>query len=193
MRNTFIRFLHLTFLAVAVVGCVSHTDEKQYPKEEAIKPITKTGAPVTVVPNPVRWRYSETDDEMGRGRVYLNLIESTNTISLDPPYEGAQHATLALRQHPKDGGSIIFAIEKGQLLESEYYAKTLVRFDDGKPIAFSSSKSGDQRTNVLFLHGAFPVFLKRLKTAKTVRIQVPIYQAGMETFDFSVEGFTWKP
>ncbi len=84
-------------------------------------------------------------------------------------------------------------IEKGQLLNSEYYGNVVVRFDNDKPIAFSSVSPADLSSETLFLRGnAFPVFIGRLRTAKTLRIEVPVYQAGNQVFVFDVEGFSCK-
>ena len=130
---------------------------------------------------------------MGRGFITQMDIVSTNTISLGFPYEGEQHANLYIREHPQHGKDVIVTIEKGQLLDSEYHGKVLVRFDDDKPRSFSSVRAADLSSDTLFLRGgAFPVFVSRLKTAKTLRIEVPIYQAGNRMLVFDVEGFIWE-
>ena len=147
----------------------------------------------TSTPQRNLWGYSESDDETGRGRVYHTSILSTNTISLDSPYQGAQHGILQIREHPQYGRDVYLTIEKGQLLDSEFHGKVVVRFDSDKPLAFPSVRPADLSSETLFLRGnAFAVFINRLKTAKTVRIEVPVYHAGDQLFLFDVEGFTWK-
>ena len=127
---------------------------------------------------------------MGRGFITEMNVVNTNTISLGFPYEGAQHATLYIREHPQHGKDVILTIEKGQLLGSDYHGKVLVSFDDDKPRAFSSVRPADLSSDALFLRGgAFPVFINRLKTAKTLRIEVPVYQAGNQVLVFDVDGF----
>lgn len=143
-------------------------------------------------PKPNPWGYSEYSDDMGRGKIFHTSTQSTNTISLGFPYEGAQHCILSVREHPQHGKDIYLTIEKGQLLDSDYHGKVLVRFDSDKPRAFSSVRPADLSSDTLFLRGAFPVFISHLKTAKTIRIEVPIYQAGNQVFVFDVEGFSWK-
>lgn len=141
---------------------------------------------------PSSWDYSQFEDEMGRGKVYTATIQSRNTISLDFPYSGEQHGTLMLREHPEHGKDVILKIERGQLLDSEYNDPVVVRFDSDKPVNFSSVGASDHSTETLFLRGnAFSVFSNRLKTAKIVRIQAPIYQGGNQVFIFDVEGFNW--
>lgn len=139
------------------------------------------------------WDYSEPTDEMGRGRIFIAMVQSTNTISLGFPYEGEQHATLSIREHPQHGNDVYIKIEKGQLLDSDYNSKVMVRFDSDKLMAFPSVRPADLSSETLFLRGsAFPVFIGRLKTAKTLRVEVPVYQAGNQVFVFDVEGFSWK-
>lgn len=108
------------------------------------------------------WNYSESADEMGRGQIFRASIQSSNTISLDFPYQGEQHATMSIRHHPKHGKDVYITIEKGQLLESDYHGKVSVRFDDDKARTFGSSRPDDLSSETLFLRGAFPIFVSRL-------------------------------
>jgi hypothetical protein len=112
------------------------------------------------------WNYAEYDDEMGRGKVYQASIESTNTISLDSPYDGEQHGTLLIRDHPEYGKDVILTIERGQLLDSDFNSKVVVRFDGDKPMSFPSVRPADLSSDALFLRGrAFAIFLAHLKSA----------------------------
>ena len=84
-----------------------------------------------------------------------------------------------MRKHPEHGKDVYLRIERGQLLDSEYKSPVLVRFDYDQPISLTSMGPSDHCTETLFLGGnAFAVFSNRLKTAKTVRIEAPIYQGG---------------
>lgn len=173
-----------------ILGCVNPSDSRYSRPRNASTPALTHGD-TTIKQS--GWGYSEYADEMGRGRVYVNMIESTNTISLDSPYQGAQHGTLALREHPQYGKNVYISIEKGQLLDSDFHSKVLVRFDNDKPVSFPSVRPADLSSETLFLRGnAFSVFLNRLKTAKKLKIEVPVYQAGNQVLEFDVEGFTWK-
>lgn len=172
------------FLGV-VLACANLPDRKT-------APAGSTGSADNPTHQISSWDYSQFEDEMGSGKVYTAAIESTNTINLDFPYKGEQHGLLMLREHPKHGKDVILKIQRGQLLDSEYNDPVVVRFDTDKPLTFSSVGASDHSTETLFLRGnAFSVFANRLKTAKTVRIQAPIYQGGNQVFVFNVEGFNW--
>jgi hypothetical protein len=68
----------------------------------------------------------------------------------------------------------------------------LVRFDDDKMLSFASVGPDDLSSNALFLQGNVgSQFINRMKTAKRLRVQVPVYQEGMQQLEFNVNGFTW--
>jgi hypothetical protein len=189
------RIFPFTFLLFVALACATGRVSNNRSQSGIARPKATPNFAAETTPQPKRsaWGYSEFDDEMGRGKVYHTSIQSTNTISLGFPYEGEQYGILALREHPEYGKDVYIRIEKGQLLDSDYHGKVLVRFDDDKPLAFSSVKPADLSSETLFLRGrAFQIFVNRLKTAKTLRMEVPVYQAGNQIFLFDVEGFTWK-
>jgi len=175
------------FLSV-VLGCVPPKSQSSQPRTLPSNTQSYNSQPT----NQTHWDYYDSTDEMGRGRILRAVIQSTNTISLGFPYEGEQHATLTLRQHPKHGNDVYIRIEKGQLLDSDYNDRVSARFDNDKVLTFSSSGPADLSSETLFLNGAFATFVSRLKTAKTLRMEVPVYQAGNQIFTFDVAGFDWK-
>ena len=178
------------FLCVAV-ACANLPEDSRHASNQSTA-TTSSGPAGSSTNTATSWDYSQFEDEMGRGKVYTAAIESTNTINLDFPYNGEQHGLLMLREHPKHGKDVVLKIQRGQLLDSEYNDPVVVRFDTDKPLTFSSVGASDHSTETLFLRGnAFSVFSNRLKTAKTVRIQAPIYQGGNQVFIFEVDGFNW--
>jgi hypothetical protein len=177
--------------AALVLGCVNPSSSINSNQSQTSNSGNARGT--TPTPHVSLWDYSDESDEMGRGRILLGSIRSTNTISLDFPYQGDQQGMLGIREHPKFGKDVFIKIEKGQMLDSEYNSKVIVRFDNEKVLSFPSVSAADHSTETLFLRGnAFPIFLAKLKTAKVVKIEVPIYQAGNQIFTFDVEGFNWK-
>jgi hypothetical protein len=191
LRGVVKRIFPLAMFLCVVLACANLPENSRRPSNRN----TATGSLGTAgnsTNTATSWDYSQFEDEMGRGTVYMATIESRNTINLDFPYSGEQHGSLMLREHPRHGKDIVLKIERGQLLDSEYNDPVVVRFDNDKPLTFSSVGASDHSTESLFLRGnAFSVFSTRLKTAKTVRIQVPIYQGGNQVFTFEVEGFRW--
>lgn len=136
-----------------------------------------------------QWSYSSSAEGMSGQSVRTARVESTNTINLDFPYAGPQHGALVLRRHPRWGNDVIFSIEQGQLLCHSYGDCTVqVRFDDGKIIRLEGNPADDNSTEYVFIP-AFSRFMKELPRAKTLKIEVSIYQSGNQVFDFDVSGF----
>lgn len=188
--NAATSILAIALVALAALACANVPNSNRRSGNSTTTPSTSTTGNSAVETS---WSYTETEDQMGNGRIYLASIRSSNTISLDFPYDGEQRGTLALRHHPQHGKDVYLKIERGQLLDSDYNDPVIVRFDTDKSMSFSSTGPSDHSTETLFLGGnAFALFSKRLKTAKTLRIQAPIYQGGNQVFIFDVQGFTWK-
>jgi len=126
---------------------------------------------------------------MGKGVVYQAHVLSSNTVEFGFPYSGTQHATLALRTHPRNGKDIIFRIEKGQILCHSYEDCTaLVRFDDEPPTNYSAVGAADNSTETIFIRN-YDRFIGKMLKAKRVRISVNIYQQGAPAFEFDVSSF----
>lgn len=136
-----------------------------------------------------QWRYDRSDEGMSGKAVISAQVISTNTINLDFPYSGSQHGTLTLRRHPRWGNDVIFRIERGQILCHSYGDCTInVKFDDGKVIRLNGNPPEDNSSEVVFIPG-FSTFSKQLPNAKRVKIEVSLYQAGNQVFEFDVSGF----
>jgi hypothetical protein len=136
-----------------------------------------------------QWTYTRDADPMADGATYHAMVASTNTVSFDFPYAGAQHGMLALRTHPRYGKDVLFRIERGQILCRSYEDCTiLVRFDDGKAQSYSAIGTEDNSTETIFIRN-YSRFVGEMMKAKTVRIAVPVYQEGEPAFEFDVRGF----
>jgi len=129
---------------------------------------------------------------MSGGNRYTATVRSSNTVSFGFPYAGDQHGTLTLRTVQGKGKSVMFYIEKGQILCRSYDGcSAQVRFDDEKPVRFAANGPADHSSEIIFLED-YPRFLAKLKKAKRVRIAVDIYKNGAPAFEFDVSGFDAK-
>lgn len=136
-----------------------------------------------------KWSYSSTTDPMASRPSRTAVIQSENTVEFGFPYEGAQHATLVLRNHPSYGRDVILQIREGQILCPSYDDCSIrVRFDDGPAERWTGAGPADNSSTTVFIRN-YSRFLQRLRNAKVVRIQIPVYQEGAPTFEFRVAGF----
>ena len=136
-----------------------------------------------------QWNYEHDEDPMAKGVANIAMVQSKNTVEFGFPYNGPQHAMLALRTHPRHGKDVILKIERGQFLCQSYEDCTiLVRFDDQKAQTFSAIGSSDNSTETIFIRN-YSRFVSGMQKAKTVRIAAEIYQQGAPVFEFDVSGF----
>jgi len=138
------------------------------------------------------WTYSTSDDDMAKGKVRRATTRSTNVVNFDFPYGGRQRGQLTLRSHPRYGRDVIFSVEKGQILCQSYTdCLVTVRFDDNKASKFSARGPSDNSSTSVFILN-HKRFVRHLRQAKRVRIEVPFYQSGNVMFEFNVDGLKWK-
>lgn len=135
-----------------------------------------------------QWRYSADEDAMSGKTTYTAAVTSSNEIHLDFPYQGAQHATLLLRRHPRFGADAMLSIEKGQIMCSTISCSVIVRFDDDAPLQLEGNEPEDNSSELVFIPG-FQRFASRLPKAKRVRIAFNAFQNGQIVADFDVSGF----
>jgi hypothetical protein len=136
-----------------------------------------------------QWLYTADADAMTSKITRQASILSTNTVTFDFPYTGAQRATLTLRRHPRYGKDVIVQIEKGQILCDSWDGCTvLVRFDDGAAQTFSANPAEDNSREMIFISN-YARFLAGLRKAKTVSISFSVYQEGSPIFTFNTERF----
>lgn len=128
---------------------------------------------------------------MGLGEVQIARNESLNTVDFSFPYGGPQHARLYLRSHPQYGKDLYLTISRGQILtDVSDGCRVLLRFDDEKPTWVTGSGPTDHGSTTVFLSGVAPL-INRMKKAKRLRIQIPVYQEGNPVFEFDIEGLQW--
>lgn len=137
------------------------------------------------------WSYRTNEDKVRGGTSYFASTTSTNSIELDPPYEGGSTLEMTVRQSPAYGADILFILSSGQLLCHSYdgcYAT--VRFDDGPPERVELNEPSDNSSDTVFVASARP-FIEKLKKAKRAIVELEIYQAGRPQFEFQVAGLKW--
>ena len=142
-------------------------------------------------PDVSEWIYEQHEDEMGRGTKYIALIKSKNTINLDFPYSGEQHATLVLRAKGDSPVEVMFLIEKGQFVCGIPKCQILARFDEEEPVFVDATIPNDHTSTTLFLDPA-EIFKDKLLNANTVRLSSTLYQSGEKIFTFNTSNLNWS-
>lgn len=140
-----------------------------------------------------KWTYDSSTDQMTGRTARFARIQSENTVQFDFPYGGAQRGTLTLQTHPSYGRSVIFRIERGQLLCNEWSGsvnrcRVRIRFDDGAAANWTASPPSDYSSELMIFRD-HDEFVQRMRAAKIVRVQPGVYQEGNPVFEFHVGGF----
>jgi hypothetical protein len=178
------------FIVLSAIGRSSSSSSSQ-DKPSGTTP--RAAATSLTPPSPAdKWSYRTDTDAMTSKESRYASIQSENTVDFDFPYSGPQHATLILREHPSYGRDILFTIEQGQFICPSYDGCNVsVRFDDNATQAWSASPPSDHSTTTLFLAN-YSSFVRKLRSAKAVRIQAGVYQEGQPVFEFDVSGYDHK-
>lgn len=154
--------------------------------------ITQAAAEAEAQRLAAKWRYRVDTDPMTSKKARYASINSENTLNFDFPYQGEQQGTLILRDHPTHGRDVMVTIDRGQILCPSYQdCRVRVRFDEGSPQRWSAAGPADNSTTVIFLRNEGG-FIQRLRAAKVVRIQIPVYQEGEPMLEFHVGGFDYS-
>lgn len=138
-----------------------------------------------------QWSYSEDRDEMRGSISKFASIRSDNEVDLDFPY-GSVNGAITVRRRPKDGLSLMFSVDKGQILCRNFGDDTFisVKFDDGPVKRFACSGTSDGSSETAFI-GNEKAFLTSLQKAKKTIIEAEFYQKGNQQFTFRTVGLKW--
>jgi hypothetical protein len=141
---------------------------------------------------PAAWRYWKNEDAMTGRVTRFAEITSTNEYELDFPYQGGTHAELMLREHPRHGADVIVTIDRGQLVCNAFTrCRVLVRFDERPPIKFRGAEAADHSNRTVFLSPTAK-FIKQLRAAERIAVELDFFQSGTRVFFFDVDGLEWE-
>ncbi len=141
------------------------------------------------LPASAEWNYKKSKDEMA-GVVYSAATRSKNSLNFSFPYQGAQRATLELRDHPRWGVSVILSVTRGQFnYADDEDCGVLVKFDDDIN-TWSCRLASDGSRETLFLGSKFE-FINEAKKSKRLLIEANFYRNGAKIIEFDVSKLKW--
>ena len=131
------------------------------------------------------WVYKSEVDEMDGSTTKKAIIESSNAVEFDFPYNGGSTLGICIRKTKKYGNEVMISISNGQFISNEYNGTNYVtvRFDNNAPIKFSTVEPSDYSSDLLFLENS-KKFIKLAKNAKTIKIEAPFFNEGSYVFTF---------
>ncbi len=135
------------------------------------------------------WQYEKTVDGSG-GPVYKGSLTAANKLRFAYPYTGGSTATLTIRTG-NTGTNIYVEVSNGQFNRSFQGGTARVRFDGKPPVTYSLSAAANGRANIVFFDEA-DGFVERIRTARTVSIQVEFPGQRVQKIEFSTAGLRWN-
>ena len=142
-----------------------------------------------------KWTYEESKDEMRGVTNKWATLASENLVPLEFPYEPGAYLRLAVRHMPKQYGMDVYIqATKGHLTCRYNNCYITVKFDDGKVQRIPAVEPEDARRDALFItDGAKTAFIKKLKKARKIFVEVNLFQRPDQQFRFEpVEPLEWK-
>lgn len=178
-----------TWLVLGIIGGALADDDS--PTNEKATEVSATQSSSSNVTKPENWQYYERKDEMSENILYTATCVSTNMHDFDFPYNGGSYLYLIIRN--MDGKNDVYLqISKGQVMTSisgsEYVR---FKFDGGEPIKYYFSSSSDGDSTYAFLNQS-NALIKKIKGAKDIKIDIPLFQEGRPVFNFNVSGLEWN-
>lgn len=134
------------------------------------------------------WEYSTENDQMTSKPIKYAELKSINSLSLERPYSGENYGKLLVRKRAGRSDEVMLTFEQGQSMCRSYSADCaiMVRFDDAQPIKFAGQTPSDGSSTTIFLTPAAK-FLTAGQKAKTMKVSLEIYKAGIQVFEFAPE------
>lgn len=175
-------------LSVVLAGCSDPAAGSNGPTEdvEVIEPV----APAAPAQPTFKWSYSENTDQMrGTSEKWANF-SSEDVVQTNWPYE-QQPMRLVIRRRSTDGVNVMLQISGQFVCRSYNGTKITAKFDDGPLETFNCSEADSGPNDVVFITPPAR-FINRLKAAKVMMLEAPVYEIGNVQVTFIVEGLEWE-
>ena len=139
------------------------------------------------------WNVRTKTDDMTSTKDIFADITSDNMVDQGEPY-GSTSCNITVRYMKRYGTDVMINIDQGQIYGNEYEDDNyiLVRFDNHKSIKYWFDEPQDGSSETVFIR-RYRDFISRCRKAKSIKIELPLYQNGRQIFTFNVdEPLTWK-
>jgi len=185
---------------IAILVAATHSGSNQAKRDQSAAQLAADAAstaplepaapspPVAPAAPTYAWVYVDDLDPMSDRKTLLACVDSTDQVSLNPPYEPVT-ARLCVRNSPKFGVDVYYVLNgDGQILCDSFDGCAVkVRYGEAPAGRNGANSAADHSSNIVFLTGARAV-AARLAKAKTTKIELTFYEAGVQSVTFPTEG-----
>lgn len=137
------------------------------------------------------WKYSEEDDKMTSKKTFYAQVDAKELLEFKAPYSGGATATLTIRNRGGEN-DVFLSVTTGQMLTTSFQSTSYrVRFDDQPLQNYEFVGPSDNSTTLVFVNNATK-FIKNLKKAKKVILEIEFFQEGLRPIEFNVADLKWN-
>lgn len=160
----------------------NENDDETKAKVEAFVDSVKNAALATA-----SWEITSKVDEMSETKTFYGELVSNNSIIQDFPY-GETRAKILVRKTKKYGNEVMICISSGQIHGSEYQGSNYieVKFDSAPSKKYRFTETEDGSSEVVFIDKSKD-FIANCKKAKSIKMEIPLFQGGRPLFTFSTD------
>lgn len=173
-----VRGIIIGMTAVLAVGyCASR------PEPTPQEPTQVAATAQVTVPTYRTWIYnSGIDDVSGKTWREASLV-SANANQFDFPYRGDTYLRIIVREHPRFGRDVIFAMDQGQILCRSWETCAGAIRIDGKAERLTMVGPDDSSSEITF--AVYDEAIRRKLTgAKKIVVELPVFQEGNRSWTF---------
>lgn len=152
--------------------------------------IVEPEAPAEPAKPVFKWNYTENTDAMRGTSDKFASLSSEDFVRTNWPYT-PEPMRLTVRRRATDGVNVMIQINGQFVCRSYNGTKITVKFDEGPLETFGCSEAESGPNDVVFITPPTR-FVTRLKTAKTMMLEAPVYELGKAQVTFKVEGLEWE-
>lgn len=135
------------------------------------------------------WEYKQEVDELGRGTSFLAGAVAKVPFALRTLPAQEQPMLALLRNDRGQKGAVIF-LQAAQFACRASDCHVVARFDDDPAVTLEARETESLPTNRLYILD-YDSFLKKLRRAETLKIELPIFFEGPKIVTFDVRGLDW--
>lgn len=165
---------------------VNNIDKGDVSIEDTSDILTKNVIPEESEAPQTSWEYRESVDEMDDSVSKFWTLTSISPVSLEWPY-GEQYVYITVRHTKKWGWDVFIHLDKANINGSKYDNTNYIyaRFDGQTKTKWYFSESSSGRSNTIFIDKT-KKFISKLKTSKTLLIEIPFYEDGRKIAKFVI-------
>lgn len=189
-------FLFIAIIAVSVMigSCNGSSDKEDVSSSKKDVSPSKEVEASAEAPDisPQNWQYSEQEDKMTSKKSYFASVEAKELLQFKFPYDGGSTATLVLRNIAGEN-NVYVTVSKGQMLTKSYQSTAYrVRFDDKPLQKYNFVGPSDGSSTMAFIDDNTSKFIKNLKGAKKVIVEIEFFRGGSHPIEFDVSNLKWN-